>query len=274
MCSSDLVASGLSLFVGSHARELVYAINQLLRFWHAFEGSMGTRPTSLQRRKAHLLQLVLVTALLLTPAALLTTYFNDPFSARYPLNILRLLLAGGSMSDCAQMLLVGLGALCHLRDTPPTQETCASNVRFFGQLRVLHGVFRRLLCPLLLPFCMLTVYALVILLTVIVVLHHARLPGPFILLAASADIVNLGLIAELGSSAAVVHVFSAQLVRRWRAAARDAGDEPGHRMWLRACAPLSLSVGPFFTITKTTTYKMVSFAVQKSLKAVLTFDKN
>ena len=156
--------------------------------------------------------------------------------------------------------------LGHLRDTPADEVSLRRLLRSYHQIQVLHSICRNLVCPLLLPFGIFAIYCLGILFNVLLLVHHASVPIPFLFMYSFGAQVCAGVLVELGSSAASIHINSGQVVRRWTQHAKMLGNKclTAH---VRACARVGMNVGPFFVLKKSTQYNMILFLVLNTFKA-------
>jgi hypothetical protein len=143
---------------------------------------------------------------------------------------------------------------------------------WYQKIRIMHCIVGSLVCPQLLPFSVFAAYILGILFNVLLIVYYDRIMIPLLVMCTFAEMGCVGLILELGSSGATMHIVSGQVVSRWIHHARVLGNvELVARV--RACAPVEINVGSFFVQRKSTRYNLVLFLLLNSLKAIMAFSK-
>ena len=256
-------------------------------------------------RKEQLLQVGIPVVMLFGSAGCVLVCLSDPFNTRYfawladeliprePVpswswTWLRLLLASLSLVHycviatmvVSVLLLVPICFIIYthktalwlkyIRDMPPCPVSSEVVLNSYRRMQVLHSLWLSLIRPQLLPLGMLVTYVFSIQFNFMFIVHNKNTPLPSAILYVEGALCGLMLLVCAGQLAASIHIFSGQVNRRWSKYAKETGNEYLEAR-LRGCAPLSMEVGPFFKMTKTTAYKMVLFLVLNTFKAVLMF---
>ena len=242
-----------------------------------------------------------ILALIAVPPIILLVLLSDPFNTRYPAWLVRgvevesvgelaalmscqtvlyaiYILPTITVIGCLIFLTTGSVLYFHkvavwlrvLKQVSGEKESREGAIRVYKKLQVLHGAVSCLIRSFLVPFGLWSTYVCCIQVNFMLITRRTLMPTPVVFINILVTLIGSEFIVQSGQTTATVHILSGQLLRGWRQAARQNRD-PYLKTLVRACPQLSVAVGSFFILKKSTTYKMVLFLVLHTFKAVLMF---